>query len=233
MKTVDADLNINSVGASPCNTQKYSTESKGWFLHPSDALLLGSYITQEDICQYQGSGPDMLSSSYNPKLAILDRRVDRKVINIEELAEKEFVVSKETQRTSRFSYFTLDDKSLIHQARLMRRVDILLAVKGSGETNIAWMRPCSIVMEVSPWGYYVPHYFQKLSRRVGLLHYSWQVQLKDTKTKELFRNRPECARKFHEISISGMNNATHVNKMCFNDQLCRSCAMAVDGKKND
>ena len=91
------------------------------------------------------------------------------------------------------------------------------------------MKPCSIVLEVSPWGYYVPHYFQKLAKRTGLLHYPWQVDFKNTGSKKLYRNRPECAGKFKVMNKQGLKNLTIINKECFGDQLCRSCAQNVDG----
>ena len=227
VKTVDTDFKLNSVGASPCGTLLHHADSKGWFLHPSDALLLGSYITQEDVCKYQGMGPKMLSPEYPLNLAILDRREDRRILNIHQIMDHDFVINSGNNDTSKFSIMYLDEKPLIHQARLFRHVDILLIVKGEGETNIAWMKPCSVVVEISPWGYFVPHYFQKLAKRSGILHYPWQVGFKETGTKELYRNRPECARTFR--SMNALANHSQVNKECFGDQVCRSCALEVDG----
>ena len=138
-------------------------------------------------------------------------------------------IEKSRNKTSKFTKFYLDSLSLNQQARLLRRIDILLTAKGVGETNIAWMRPCSIVLEVSPWAYFVPHYFYKLSRRAGLLHYSWQATKKDTRTVDLFRNRPECERKMRAIENKHYGNTSAVNKECLSDSLCLSCSQNVDG----
>lgn len=119
--------------------------------------------------------------------------------------------------------------SLSQQARALRSIDVLLTAKGSGEVNIAWMRPCSIVLEISPWAYFIPHYFYKLSRRSGLLHYSWQALKKDTRTTDLFLNRPECERKLRAIENKNHGNITSMNKECLNDPLCSSCGQNVDG----
>ena len=117
----------------------------------------------------------------------------------------------------------------MEQAKLLRDIDILLTVKGAGETNIAWMKPCSIVLEISPWGYYVPHYYFKLSKRSGLLHYAWQVQRKDTGMNKLFINRPECGPKMNYIETLANKNISIVNQECLKDIVCRSCAKNIDG----
>jgi hypothetical protein len=138
-------------------------------------------------------------------------------------------MEKGSNKTYKFKKFYLDGMSLNQQARALRSIDILLTAKGSGEVNIAWMRPCSIVLEISPWSYYIPHYFYKLSRRSGLLHYSWQALKEDTRTTDLFLNRPECERKLRAIEFKNHGNTTSMNKECLNDPLCSSCGQNVDG----
>jgi len=43
--------------------------------------------------------------------------------------------------------------SFAEQVRDMRRTDIVIAPHGAGQTNVAFMRPCSILIEVTPFGY--------------------------------------------------------------------------------
>ena len=91
VRAVDGQLNIKTVTSRAC----YGTinaESKGWFLHPSDALLLGSYLANEDVCKYKGAGRDMLSDSYELQLGILDRRLDRRLLNHKTINEYPFMV---------------------------------------------------------------------------------------------------------------------------------------------
>ena len=58
-----------------------------------------------------------------------------------------------------------EDSSVMEQIRYMRRVDVLVGVTGSGLTNLAFMRPGSIVLELmSPLG--TPNYFASLITRV-------------------------------------------------------------------
>ena len=58
-----------------------------------------------------------------------------------------------------------EDSSVMEQIRYMRRVDVLVGVTGSGLTNLAFMRPGSIVVELmSPLG--TPNYFASLITRV-------------------------------------------------------------------
>ena len=58
-----------------------------------------------------------------------------------------------------------EDSSVMEQIRYMRRVDVLVGVTGSGLTNLAFMKPGSIVVELmSPLG--TPNYFASLITRV-------------------------------------------------------------------
>jgi len=53
----------------------------------------------------------------------------------------------------------------MEQIRYMQRVDVLVGVTGSGLSNLAFMRPGSIVVELmSPLG--APNYFASLITRV-------------------------------------------------------------------
>lgn len=47
----------------------------------------------------------------------------------------------------------------------MRSTDILVTVHGAGETNMAWMKPCSVVLEVFPWAFYYD-YFGSLAGKI-------------------------------------------------------------------
>ena len=52
----------------------------------------------------------------------------------------------------------------MEQIRYMQRVDVLVGVTGSGLSNLAFMRPGSIVVELmSPLG--APNYFASLGLR--------------------------------------------------------------------
>ena len=45
--------------------------------------------------------------------------------------------------------FDFEGNTFREQVSIMRATDILLTVHGAAETNIAWMHPCSTVLEVS------------------------------------------------------------------------------------
>lgn len=70
---------------------------------------------------------------------------------------------------------SFEGKSLFYQVQAMRSTDVLLTGHGAGNANIAWMKPCSIVIEVFPWAFYIPNYFGSLAKSAGLLYYSIQV----------------------------------------------------------
>jgi hypothetical protein len=88
---VDDKLNIATISSRPC-FPTITAESKGWFLHPSDALLLGSYLLNEDVCKYRGLGNKMLARTYQMKLGMLDRRVDRRILNFKAITDHQFAV---------------------------------------------------------------------------------------------------------------------------------------------
>jgi Glycosyltransferase 61 len=231
----------------------------GWFLHASDAMVLGSIILKENPCRYQGLLKKRLFSQKDSSMnrlgdvgnsngditalrneeitvGLLDRNTDRKLLNAKEIIGSLSIGNKSLL----MSTFTFSDKSLADQVALMRGVDVLLAVHGAGLTNIAWLKPCSILVEVFPYGYYLPHYFGPLAEKVGIIHDEWEASEGETLRKKLLLERPHCAKKFKGIRLKYDNqfkrtNNTEIEKIttysnfCLEDDLCRSCARGADG----
>jgi hypothetical protein len=48
------------------------------------------------------------------------------------------------------------------------------------------------VIELFPFGFFIPTYFGDLARKSGLLHYSWQENFNNTYHKKNFNKRVEC-----------------------------------------
>lgn len=254
---------INDTDTSSFNEEYLQLSTRlmvdGWFLHPSDAMVLGSIILKENPCRYQGLLKKRLFSQTNNSVTglgdigssdgditslrnemitvgLLDRSTDRKLLNAKDIMG----TSKIGNKSLVMSLFTFSDKNIADQVALMRGVDVLVAVHGAGLTNIAWLKPCSILVEVFPYGYYLPYYFGPLAEKVGVLHNEWEASEDETSRKELLFERPHCARKFKGIRKKYNNqfkrtNNTETEKistysdLCLEDDLCRSCARGADG----
>lgn len=125
-----------------------------WFIHPAFAFQLGSIILGEDVCSYARTAQTLLNR-FDIRTAILKRKSDRKVINADDLIDllHETKIANYTFHSIESplqspSVLSFDTMGLREQAAAMRATDILITVHGAGETNMAWMKPCSVVIEV-------------------------------------------------------------------------------------
>lgn len=163
-----------------------------------------------------------------------------------EVGKESFVESADFHSGNSAIY--LEPLSLRQQAVLLRETDVVIAVHGAGETNIAFMKPCSIVIEVYPRGFYIPYYFGGLAKQSGLLHYSWNANSSHTIRKQSFIDRPFCKDLLDEMiegkskpktsyfqqkkpkkdDLSGMTLEQRVQR-CSGESKCRMCAREADG----
>ena len=114
------------------------------------------------------------------------RKWARKFTNVPEMqsAIRNFQSSTNAHNTTfNVSVVDFEGMSLIQQIKLMRATDVIISVHGAGLTNIAFMKPCSIIIEVMPFGLDIPRpdlYFKKLAASVDVLHYFWTADKQDT-----------------------------------------------------
>jgi hypothetical protein len=194
-----------------------------WFFHPMDAYLLGSIVLSDDnICQPFKRPIDQVS------LLILDRLHDRTFGNRPEILSY-FEGQMATLNLTSAKGMFFENLSLFQQARVMRNADILLTVHGAGETNIAFMPPCSAVIELFPAHYVYLDFFRSLAVRSGLLHYHIMG------TKEQTRNSPECDRFIAEHEADYLKNTSQTSiyaspaaqkafaDYCWKITACRKC----------
>jgi hypothetical protein len=170
-----------------------------WFHHASDALYLNSLILREDPCRYQGAASRLLNQPLS--FLILNRKNDRKIVNIDDIVTAIQRVSESPVSATptplildppRFktypklkgiynpdtksehpNVFLFEGASLETQARTLSETDIVLVPHGAAETNLAWLKPCSIVLEVFSWAFYDPCYVC-LCNAIGLINIQWQ-----------------------------------------------------------
>jgi len=182
----------------------------GWFLHPTDAVALTAAVLGEDPC---ASLPAAFTKGDNLQVLLVDRTVGRR------LARPDVVKDYLSQKPYVSSVFLVTFRggvgTLISQARQAHAANVFIATHGAGNTNIAFMRPCSIFIELYPRLFYLPQYFGSLARQAGLLHFPIQVGTNQSHGYASDR----C--------ITTMSKVTS-NSDCFNDVACRRCARGVD-----
>jgi hypothetical protein len=94
-----------------------------------------------------------------------------------------------------------EELTLYQQAKAMRDADVVIAIHGAGLTNIAFMSPCSIVIEVFPELYYWPTFYGSLANQTGLLYYFYQATSSQTRRKPNPRKSFQCEEVLKEVRM--------------------------------
>lgn len=130
------------------------------------------------------------------------------------------------------------------QAQMISEIDILLTVHGAGETNLIFMKPCSVVIELFPFGFDFSDYFGSLAKKSGILHYYWQEPFNRTVHRKNYKIRPYCNEVMNSYlqgeyvnnslipSSQVMNEsmiAMYSNVNCIATRNCRFCSREADG----
>ncbi len=175
-------------------------------------------------------------------------------LNTPDFIDNEKLQGYNSKNNSENNGIYFENLTFKQQVALMQSTDIGITVHGAGETNIAFMKPCSVIIEIFPNGFYIPNYFNSLAIKVGLLHYSWQESFENTIRKKLFQEREYCRSIIHDLrngiyrshhpkrhkSEDQTQSSTVENPMnqqgddkqllaCFEDGMCRSCTREADG----
>jgi hypothetical protein len=213
-----------------------------WFLHPSDAYILGSLILNTHPCVDEDKHVALKWA--NLKIIVIDRPL-RGLKNANEVLKSlsQFLINDKPIRIESYSNdnnpellngstarsLYLENKTFHEQVQLMRSSDIVITAHGAALTNIAFMKPCSIVIEVFPFGYYFPNYFGYLARRSGLLHYEWPASKEETE----FHDDKQCLNILHDVSVSAKQSVSNdtssysylvrVGDLCRQMHLCQMC----------
>jgi hypothetical protein len=195
-------------------------DSSGWFLHPSDAFIVGSVILGDSFCKYRGSAKKLLTS--NTSLAVINRRDNRQILGVVPLLESIYSTewfdgkskvyisppSSSKNMVAREANLYFEKSSLRQQAMLMREIDVLVLAHGAAEVNIAWMKPCSVLIEVFPWAFFIPDYFGNLAKTAGVLHYPIQVKRNATVCTKLFAKHSNCPAVLQKYLLAAATNKT-------------------------
>ena len=210
-------LGVDSMRPKLHNSKIIKGALHGWFLHPVDAVILQSAVLGDNPC----APVRKVLTDPNVQVLVLNRRTDRKLMHASAVAK--FLQTKPFIKAVSLATFEDSPGSLRHQAKMLHDVQVLIATHGAGNTNIAFMRPCSIVIELFPRLFFIPHYFGSLAERAGLLHYP--IQAAGNGTHYHGSVQPCCKKAFLDVAHLDTEVA---NAVCFQNSVCRSCARGVD-----
>ena len=114
------------------------------------------------------------------RVAVLNRKGRRQIDNGMELLSGVQALEQQLLQGiggARYSsilaeHATMDGMSLREQLHWISTKDIVFTSHGAQNTNLAFLRPCSVVVEAYPPGWYIPEYFMPLVTMVGGLGFT-------------------------------------------------------------
>ena len=142
-----------------------SLESSKISFKSLNALILSSLVLGDSPCALYRAAHRLLDN--RPNILIINRLKTRRMTNVNHLFQEISEMNVGNVSTTQF-----EDKSFIQQARMLYESDIVITVHGAALTNTIFMKPCSIVIEASPW-LYDSKYFESLAKNADLLYYGW------------------------------------------------------------
>ena len=180
------------------------------FYHAADATILTSVVLGSSPCPkgHKSAAPKL-------NLLILQRQGTRKIANVIEILHglqtnlSDFIDSSVSVVTTETSF--RDQVALFHS------VDIVLSPHGAGLSNIAFMKPCSVLLEIFPYAFSINMY-ENLARSVDLGYISWMEPLQNSIFTQ--KRKPYCLEQLGRVSEESPMN---ISRSCFHSAECRRC----------
>jgi hypothetical protein len=215
-------------------------------LHPSDAVLLTHNLLQKDPCLLHGQRLALLQKPLN--IIIINRR-DRGMLNLDQIHETTTFTTLPGKQANKQSYFSMntvevkffDSLSFKSQVKLLYETDIVISIHGSALTNIIFMKPCSIVIEIFPWLFHDYRFFASLGKSADILHYYWMESPENTKRLEREKYSKHC-QDFVNHFGQLQNTTQHLQdytgdfyahesltSRCMRDPQCHDCMKKIHG----
>ena len=193
------------------------------FHHPVDAQILTAIILGSSPCPQSASRDKGNSSRLT--LLILQREKTRQILNAEALSKAVF---KSFADVFDASVRSLENGHSLHeQASVFNNASIVFSMHGAALTNVAFMKPCSVLIEVFPFAFYTD-YFENLAKSVDLIYMSLKLQKHSSVLPE-----DKYAYCMHQLllvkekyNMSDFNVATGCTKY---EKECRRCFRGVTG----
>jgi hypothetical protein len=141
------------------------------FLHPSDGILLAAAVLGHHPCEASRQLKEQRRQHHRHErlnITIVNRRKGRGLWNVEEFEEKIANLSLGKPLVHSF-----ESMSFEHQAQTMYSSDVVISIHGAAMTNMAFMKPCSVVIEILPWLFHGHGFFHRFANSSDILHYEW------------------------------------------------------------
>jgi hypothetical protein len=205
-----------------------------WFFHPADA-----FTTSTTVLKVNPKTRRQVDLAGAMKILVLNRGGSRAIANPNEIMS--YLQNSFHKKIN--SAFNATDFSSSHVKMVMNEgktfqvqikpfalADIVIAIHGAGTTNIAFMRPCSIFIEVFPWRYKLLTYFHGLANNTGLVHEWWEAERPATFPSSFGKHNKKCRTTFYSMWAEFGKNETHdniMNQNCMTAMDCKVCGRSV------
>jgi hypothetical protein len=128
-------------------------------------------------------------------------------------------------RKFNFTASLFEDTSVASQVETMRGTDVFLSIHGAGFTNVVFMRPCSVSIEVVPFGYGLPPnnlFFAAAAKSVDVFHYTWIAEQHNTFLNVGARlgGGKDCRPRYNKLPSDVYEGFF----ACYNDKYCKACS---------
>jgi hypothetical protein len=214
--------------------------------HPSDAVFLTAAILNHHPCeasqQQQQQQQKFLHHQQLLNITIINRK-SRGILNLQEVVKSTTTLSHQGKVT----IHDFDGLPFQKQVSIMFYSDITISSHGAALTNIVFMKPCSVVIEILPWLYHGKKFFHRFANSSDVLHYEWMESPENS-----IRHNPSSATKVENDQCSDVmkeyfeeysRNSTYrqldnqedyysedsLNHRCSLNAHCFSCARSLYG----
>jgi hypothetical protein len=215
-------------------------------LHPSDAVLLTHNLLQKNPCLLHGQRLAILQKPLN--IIIINRR-EKGMLNLDQIHETTTFTTLPGKQANKQSYFPLntvevkffDALSFKSQVKLLYDTDIVIAIHGTALTNIIFMKPCSVVIEIFPWLLHDYRFFASLGKSVDILHYDWMESPENTKRLDRENYSKHCqnyVNHFEKLTNTTKHFQDYtgdfyahesLTSRCMRDSACHDCMKKIQG----
>lgn len=128
---------------------------------PNDARSLSGVLLPPKV---QSICPSQL------RIGILNRQKSRRLLNGQNLVEQLHLALSDTAVVVDANIAYFENATFADQSAWFAAHDIVITPHGAQLSGLAWMPECGGVLEIFPFGYYLPKYFGSLAQSAGLLH---------------------------------------------------------------
>lgn len=107
----------------------------------------------------------IVCSQNGPVIGVLNRGKRRRWLNADNFIDRLKATNFKVQHRPNFNSATF-----LEQVSFMASIDILVSPHGAQLSSLGFMKPCSLVLELFPPGYFVPWFFGSLAAGSGVHH---------------------------------------------------------------